>query len=134
MRKPSSDPAMWFRRADNDLHVARLALNASHPLAEIACFHAHQCAEKCLKGYLVSKQTPFRFVHELAYLIRLCMETDPDFSALLDSAAELQDYATDARYPSEEFEPPTSKEAEEALKRAERIRKFVLSRLKITWN
>ena len=120
---------MWFRKADNDLQVAEWAANANADFAEIACFHAQQCAEKYLKGYLVSKEMPFKFVHELAYLVRLCMNADPDFSALLDAAAELQDYSSDVRYPSEEFISPSREEAQEAVERAKSIRDFVLSRL-----
>lgn len=130
MKKLDSDPSEWFRKADADLRIAELALNDEAPLAEIACYHAQQCAEKYLKGYLVSKQIPFKFVHELAYLVKLCLKTDPEFPSLLDPAAELQDYATDTRYPSEEFEPPTCEEAREALQRAMRIREFVIDKLK----
>ena len=129
MRSPSDDPVAWFRKADSDLRVAELALADDEPLAEIACFHAQQCAEKYLKGYLTAKGIPFKFVHELAYLVRLCIKADPDFSFLLQSAAELQDYATDARYPSEEFEPPTPDEAREAIKRAAHISDYVRSKL-----
>jgi len=129
MKKPADDPLAWFRKADADLRTAEMALNNEDPLPEIACFHAQQCAEKYLKGYLTSKGIPFKFVHELAYLVRLCMNDDAGFSVLLDPAIELQDYATDARYPSEEFEPPTLEEAREAVERAGLIRDYVSHKL-----
>lgn len=122
------DPAAWFRKADSDLRTAEYAAT-DDDLLEIACYHAQQCAEKYLKGYLVSKQVPFKFVHELAYLVRLCMNADQEFSRLLDPAAELQDYATDVRYPAEEMAWVSREEAQEALQRATRIRDFVLSKL-----
>ena len=105
MTEPSSSAADWFAKADADLRAADMVLNAPDPLTDIACYHAQQCAEKYLKGYLVSREVPFRFVHELAYLARLCMDTDSDFAALLGPAAELQDYASDVRYPLEGAEP-----------------------------
>jgi HEPN domain-containing protein len=106
-----------------------LVLADAEPLPEIACYHAQQCAEKYLKGYLVANRVAFKFVHELAYLVRLCASVDPRFSTLLGPAAELQDYATDVRYPSEEFEPLAADEAGEAVSRARRIREFVLANL-----
>ena len=107
-----------------------MAADADDPLTDIACYHAQQCAEKCLKGYLVSKGIAFKFVHELAYLVRLCTEADAEFSSILAAASELQDYATDVRYPMEDVMPPSSEEAREANERAELIRNFVRRRLK----
>lgn len=82
-----------------------------------------------MKGYLTANRIAFKFVHELAYLVRLCMTADAEFSALLDCASELQDYATDIRYPSEEMEPPTLQDAREAVQRAETIRSSVCGKL-----
>lgn len=55
----------WFERADQDLEMARRALESGEPLPGMACYHAHQCAEKNLKGYLVDHSIPFRYVHDL---------------------------------------------------------------------
>lgn len=44
----------WFAKAEADLQAAELLLNAANPLLDIVCYHAQQCAEKYLKGYLVS--------------------------------------------------------------------------------
>lgn len=53
----------WFAKADEDLELARRALGPGRPLTAMACYHAQQCAEKYLKGYLVAHDVPFRFVH-----------------------------------------------------------------------
>ena len=53
----------WFAKADDDLVLARRALGPDRPLPDLACYHAQQCAEKYLKGYLVAHGVPFRFVH-----------------------------------------------------------------------
>ena len=67
----------WFAIADDDMELARRALGPDRPLPALACFHAQQCAEKYLKGYLVARGVSFRFVHDLGYLIDLCAGLDP---------------------------------------------------------
>jgi HEPN domain-containing protein len=119
---------VWFAIADRDLRACELALSDSEPLADIACYHAQQCAEKCLKGYLVSRDVAFRFVHELAYLVRIAMRDDVAFADLLDPASSLQDYASDVRYPPDEFGPPSVEDARQAVSHARFIRSFVLAR------
>jgi hypothetical protein len=52
----------WFEKADQDLEMARRALGPEKPLPGMACYHAQQCAEKYLKGYLIANSVPFRFV------------------------------------------------------------------------
>ena len=47
----------------------------------MACYHAQQCAEKYLKGYLVAHNVLFRLVHDLDYLIQLCAPLNPAFEA-----------------------------------------------------
>ena len=49
----------WFEKADQDLELARRALGPGKPLPEMSCYHAQQCAEKYLKGYLIAHSVPF---------------------------------------------------------------------------
>lgn len=128
MKNPSRDPSQWFAKGDADLRAAEMVI-ADAGLADIACYHAQQCAEKYLKGYLISRNIEFKFVHELAYLVSLCLGMDPGFSSMVDPAAELQDYATGVRYPTDELQPLTLQEAKEALDRAKALRAFVLTRM-----
>jgi HEPN domain-containing protein len=129
MSAPSSLSRAWFAKADADFRTAQLVLAESDPLVDIACFHAQQCAEKYLKGYLITCGLQFRFVHDLAYLTRLCMEQTPDFSAVLDFALELQDYAVNIRYPAFDDEPVSIESAHRAIERAGFIREFVLQQI-----
>ena len=129
MKDASGRTSDWFAKAEADLRAAEMVLNAEDPVTDIACYHAQQCAEKYLKGYLVSREIPFRFVHELAYLTRLCMDVDSDFASLLGPAAELQDYASDVRYPLEGVSALALQDARGAIERARLIREFVLSRI-----
>lgn len=119
----------WFSKAEDDLKAAELLLKAANPLLDIACYHAQQCAEKYLKGYLVARSIPFKFVHELVYLTQLCMAQDPTFSAIIDMASELQDYATDVRYPRDDMDEPTIEETQRSVVCAKEIREFILRRM-----
>ena len=123
-----ADPQSWYDKASADLILARRALDPAEPLAELAAYHAQQCAEKYLKGFLVSAAVPFRFVHDLGYLVQLCQHVAPDFGQLEDTAFRLTRYATESRYPREDDVACTVEEALEAIGLAVRIRDFVLAR------
>ncbi|MGG6242162.1 HEPN domain-containing protein [Nodosilinea sp. AN01ver1] len=129
MTAKSNPPDAWFAKAEADLQAAELLLNAANPLLDIVCYHAQQCAEKYLKGYLVARGIPFKFVHELTYLTQLCAEQKPEFTEIIDIASELQDYATGVRYPDDELDEPTLQEAQRALTCAKEIRAFVRQRV-----
>ena len=111
----------WFAKADEDLEIARRALRPDQPLPAMACYHAQQCAEKYLKGYLVAHGIPFRLVHDLGYLISLCTGLDPTFADLRPAAISLNPYVATARYPSEAAQEPDIDAAEKAIRVAERI-------------
>ena len=86
MTDAAPEPRSWFEKAVEDLVMARRAMDPTGPLPAMACYHAQQCAEKHLKGFLVFRQVPFRFVHDLVYLTQLCMDIEPGFSELLSAA------------------------------------------------
>jgi hypothetical protein len=68
--------------------------------------------------------------NSLAYLMRLCMEQNPDFLELLDVASELQDYATGVRHLyDDEIEMLTRQDAESAVNCTRAIRTFIMQRL-----
>ena len=41
----------WFEKAEQDMEIARRAMDPEGPIPEMACYHNQQCAEKSLKGY-----------------------------------------------------------------------------------
>lgn len=57
----------WGAKAE-DYAVALSALLGRNPLTSTACFHAQQCAEKYLKGLLVSRGITFPKAHDLIFL------------------------------------------------------------------
>jgi HEPN domain-containing protein len=42
----------WFKKAENDLINAEHTMTMAEPPTDTVCFHAQQCAEKYLKGFL----------------------------------------------------------------------------------
>lgn len=125
MKESPSNPESWFARGDADLELASRAMLPEGPLPELAAYHAQQCAEKYLKGYLVAKRISFRFVHDLGYLVHLCTGTNPAFEQMEEQALRLTEYATESRYPREDDQPCTEQDAREAIALADGIRRFV---------
>ena len=111
----------WFEKADQDLEMARRALGPEKPLPGMACYHAQQCAEKYLKGYLIAHSVPFRFVHDLIYLTQLCMAREPAFEELMSAAEILGEYGTTVRYPMGGSEGPDVETAKKAIQLAEQV-------------
>ena len=116
----------WFEKADQDLDMARRALGPEKPLPGMACYHAQQCAEKYLKGYLIAHSVPFRFVHDLVYLTQLCVAREPAFETLMSAAEILGEYGTTVRYPMEGSEDPDVETAKEAIRLAEQVAALVV--------
>lgn len=116
----------WFEKADQDLEMARRALGPEQPLPEMACYHAQQCAEKYLKGYLIAHSVPFRFVHDLIYLMQLCIARNPTFEKLMPAVEILNEYGATMRYPMEGGSvEPDIETAREAIRLAEQIATLV---------
>ena len=111
----------WFAKAEEDIEIARRALGPDRPLPSVACFHAQRCAEKYLKGYLVARDIPFRLVHDLPYLVRLCTGLSPALADLRPAAEVLNEYSAITRYPTEGAQEPDIESAEEAIDLAEQI-------------
>jgi len=129
MHDPVNDLANeWLTRAEHDLRVARYLLNMPNPPPESIGFHAQQCAEKALKGFLTSRRIPFERRHDLNYLIDLCTAHDGDFERFRAEADELTPYAVEYRYPDALASMPLEP-ARATVGIAERIYAFVLKRM-----
>lgn len=116
----------WVRKAEGDFKAAELlGRRVREPaLREIACFHAHQCAEKYLKAYLIACRVHFPKTHDLEALAKLCAAAEPRFGTLLPWAMRLNGYSVDIRYPGA---TATAREARRALAEMAKIRTFVRS-------
>ena len=116
----------WVRKADSDLAVVDLALDAGRAL-DTACFHAQQAAEKLLKAYLTFKAVEFPFTHNLSKLLDLCQAQEPGFQQLRGAVEPLTPYAVAMRYDQDFW--PTAADAGQARDAARALRAFVLELL-----
>ena len=121
----------WFDKADDDLEAARRLLGPPKPLPWVACYHAQQCAEKYLKGYLVAQSIEFNRVHDLFYLMQECAQVQPTFLELEDTTEILAKYGTGLRYPMDDFVAPDADEAREAVSLAAKVAAFVRQSLHV---
>lgn len=64
---PVADARRWLGFGNEDLRMAELAMTAG--LYNQVCFHAQQCAEKCLKGYLTRAGELLPRTHQIADLL-----------------------------------------------------------------
>lgn len=131
------DPLAWRSFADQDLGAARIlsGYEGVEAMAHIIAFHAHQSAEKYLKGLLVShepKEPPK--VHNLRLLLTRVARQEPELETpdLEDAANGLDQFYIPSRYPAEVGGPTgpiAAEEAAEALAWAEDIAAAVRPRL-----
>jgi len=120
----------WIKKAESDLKTAKDEIQTQEPCTDTICFHAQQCAEKYLKAFLTYHQKRFRKTHNIAELIELCKEIDNKFDELYETKAEsLTVYATELRYP-DDFYTPSLEEAKETIEIAEKVKSFVIQKLK----
>jgi HEPN domain-containing protein len=128
-----SDPATelareWLAGAGSDLRVADFLLTMPDPPPQVIGFHAQQCAEKALKGYLTARQVRFERRHDLSYLLDLCAPSEPGFEQFRAEADELTPYAVEFRYPETPATVPMES-AQSAVATARRMHEFVLTKL-----
>lgn len=116
----------WWRKGDSDLANARMCVDAERSL-DTACFHAQQAGEKYLKAYLSLKRVEFPSLHNLAALVEICRGEDEAFVEIREPAESLTPYAVEARY-DEDFWPDLNT-TREAVRQADTMRDFILSRL-----
>jgi HEPN domain-containing protein len=116
----------WIKKAESDLSSSKILKDYVLPHLDTSVYHAQQCAEKALKGFLVFKGLAVIKKHDLNFLLTQCENIDSGFWALSMEAASLTPYDTAYRYPgiSPDFEPEQA-EAENAIKDAEKILNFV---------
>lgn len=71
-------------------------------------------------------------IHGLEELISMCVEIDPEFSNLYDIGSDLSGYAVEVRYPTENDYEITIEETKHAVEIAEKIKKFIMNKLKLS--
>lgn len=115
----------WIEKAEHDLR------NAEHTVTirdeecpfDTVCFHAQQCAEKYLKGWLISKRLDVPRSHDFVVLLNLAL-AGGFRGANPQDVQPLNRYTIEARSPGD-WDPIDRPEAEQAIAMARRIRETV---------
>jgi HEPN domain-containing protein len=68
--------AVWIKKAEHDLGMAKLAIEYQPDFRDFICFHCQQAAKKYLKAYLVYLDIIFKKTHSLDYLLDLISERE----------------------------------------------------------
>ncbi len=121
----------WITKGDHDLGTAKITYLHIPEYLDTVTFHCQQAVEKYFKAYLIFQSTPFRFSHDLIYLLDLITQKDSDFEYYYDIVSELQGYAVEIRYPNETIYLSKEK-VENAMVLARNIRELVSKKMNIT--
>lgn len=119
----------WFMKANNDLRVAEHIITIDDPPCDTVCFHAQQCAEKYLKGFLAYNDILFPKTHALEDLVILCKDTEPTIESELDDVEILSSYGVAVRYPDDVYYDIPVEDAQEAIKLAIKVKVAILKYL-----
>lgn len=114
----------WIDRAHEDLEAARL-LMAEELTRDAAAFHCQQCIEKALKGYLLFRTGNGADGHNLTWLCKQAIRSDPRFQEWLDESAALNRYYIETRYPADIPVAMTAERVERAFAMAESMYEFI---------
>lgn len=119
----------WFKKADNDLTVAEHTMKLESPPCDTVCFHAQQCAEKYIKGFLTFHAIEFPKTHSIEDLVLLCKRVSPSIETDLGDVEILSSYGVEVRYPDEVYYEIPKEDAEEAIELAKRVKAVILRHL-----
>lgn len=117
----------WLEIAAQDLESAKYLVNMKPVPLEIICYHCQQCAEKCLKAYLVFKGREIIKTHDLTTIYKELIEIDLTFEAIKNECIDLTDFSVTTRYPYH-FDLNIT-DMEKAIQDAQKIQNFMLSKL-----
>jgi HEPN domain-containing protein len=124
MNRQAEEIKQWIIKGDHDLGTAQITYLYIPEYLDTVTFHCQQAVEKYMKAYLIFLNTPFKFTHDLVYLLDLISENDPHFDAYYDLLSELQGYAVEVRYPNDTIYLSKEK-VEKAIQIAREIRELV---------
>ena len=87
-----------LNKAEEDFGFAFVSIENTEFFSQI-CFHFQQSAEKYLKAYIVAAELPFRLVHSLLELVKICKNHDLSAKEIEDACHYLNPFYIDTRYP-----------------------------------
>jgi HEPN domain-containing protein len=107
--------------------VARGLIDDDPPAHDVLCYLCQQSAEKYLKAILNENRLPIPRTHDLERLAKQI--GDPDIISLRRGLLFLSTFAVDVRYPDKDA---TRRQAQSALRWADKVRQRVRKLLKLT--
>jgi HEPN domain-containing protein len=130
--EPNRAASLWLRQSERDLADAEFVAAAGRHA--LACFLAHQVAEKAVTAYLLARGAEQVWGHALADLCEDAMALDPSFDLVKSLAGLLDKHYLGARYPSTlpggvPAEAYDKQDAARALEIARDVLRFVRERL-----
>jgi len=120
----------WLLRAEEDLNAAKSLITYEASFLSTVCFHSQQAAEKYLKAFLTYHQVEFPKTHDIDELLDLAASVNNELSESLRDITVLTNYGVDVRYPGD-FPDIGGKDAQKAIRLAEKTRKAVLEVLNV---
>ncbi len=120
----------WLAKAQNDLLAAKTLLHEKPSITDVICFHAQQCVEKSLKGYLTQVGHHVEKTHHLPVLLTYCVQYDSELERFQAIAKRLTRYAVISRYP-DDWSEILIEEASDAVKDAETLMNHIIKKLGI---
>jgi len=120
----------WLMLAEEDVQLAKSAIRTKR-FTRPVCFHAEQCVEKSLKGFLAAKGKEPERTHDLVRLLHICAHEDLRFLKYLPIVETLTIYSVSPRYPDDWREIPLQ-EAREAINAAKKLFKFIKESLALS--
>lgn len=91
----------WLEIAARDLLAARLLIEQQQCL-EVAGFHCQQAMEKSFKAYLIHTTGILVDGHNVTWLCRQAIKTDPTFERWMDACSRMNRLYIETRYPSDD--------------------------------
>lgn len=117
----------WIDKAEGDWFAAQQLYRArKHPNYDAACFHAQQCAEKYLKARLEEAGIAFSKTHNLAHLLTMTLQVEPQWIVLQPLMNALSVFAVDFRYPGKSA---AKQDAHQAIKDCRDVRRVLRTAL-----
>ncbi len=113
----------WIEKAEGDWAVTlRLMRARKYPSYSIACFQAHESAEKYLKARLAEAGIAFEKTMSLRKTMKLVFSIEPDSKSLRKDLSKLLPFTIDYLYPGKQADKT---DAQDAMDCCRRVRKAV---------
>jgi HEPN domain-containing protein len=126
MKNPRDHARTLLAKASNDLAASEDILTAGRAY-DMACFHAQQTVEKCLKALLASADEQYPLRHDLGELLEHIKNRFPDLKLPIEEIMGLAPYAVEVRYDDEFY--PSREDAQKAFETARLIYKKTTAQL-----